>query len=110
MIIVHGGAGEWPTALHRSGLHGVKRAVDLGFKVLANGGSALDAVETAIVSMEDNPVFNAGTGSSLNLVGEIETDAAIMDGKSLKGGGVALLGDVKNPNKAARVIMENLIT
>lgn len=66
----------------------------------------MDAVERAVISMEDNPVFNAGTGSSLNLLGEIEMDAAIMDGRTLRGGGVALLRDIKNPVKAARVVME----
>src|SRR5438445_9542665 len=56
--------------------------------------------------MEDNPVFNAGRGSTLNLVGEIETDAAMMDGRTLRGGSVALLRDIKNPIKAARIVME----
>jgi L-asparaginase / beta-aspartyl-peptidase len=56
--------------------------------------------------MEDNPVFNAGKGSTLNLAGEIETDAAIMDGKFLRGAGVALLRDTKNPIKAARIVMD----
>jgi L-asparaginase / beta-aspartyl-peptidase len=56
--------------------------------------------------MEDNPVFNAGKGSTLNLAGEIETDAAIMDGKFLRGAGVALLRDIKNPIKAARIVMD----
>src|SRR5437867_6045235 len=56
--------------------------------------------------MEDNPIFNAGTGSTLNLLGEIETDAAIMDGRTLRGGGVALLRNIRNPIKAARIVME----
>ncbi len=73
---------------------------------MENGGSALDAVERAVVSMEDNPVFNAGKGSALNLLGEIETDAAIMDGKTFRGGGVALLKNVKNPIRVARIVME----
>src|SRR2546428_10324925 len=56
--------------------------------------------------MEDNPVFNAGRGSTLNLVGGIETDAAMMDGGTLRGESVALLRDIKNPIKAARIVME----
>src|SRR5207247_5188559 len=56
--------------------------------------------------MEDNPIFNAGTGSTLNLLGEIETDAAIMDGRTLRGGGVALLRNIRNPIRAARIVME----
>jgi len=73
---------------------------------LSSGGSALDAVEIAIVSLEDDPVFNAGRGSTLNLRGEIETDAAIVDGKTLRGAGVALLRDIKNPIRAARMVFE----
>lgn len=106
MIIAHGGAGYWPSRLHRSALSGVRQAAQLGFSLLENGGHALDAVERAIVSMEDNPMFNAGKGSALNLLGEIETDAAIMDGRTLRGGGVALLKNVKNPIRVARIVME----
>src|SRR5207245_6135836 len=76
------------------------------FRILSKGGAALDAVEAAIVAIEDDPVFNAGRGSTFNLVGEIETDAAMMDGRTLRGGGVALLRDIKNPIKAARIVME----
>jgi isoaspartyl peptidase/L-asparaginase-like protein (Ntn-hydrolase superfamily) len=60
-------------------LHGVKIACDRGFRVLGQGGSAVDRAQAVIVAMEDNSVVNAGRGSSLNFVGEIETDAAIMD-------------------------------
>src|SRR2546421_2389885 len=106
IIIVHGGAGDWPSELHKRGLTGVRIAADRGFRILSKSGSALDAVEAAIVAIEDNPVFNAGRGSTFNLVGEIETDAAMMDGRTLRGGGVALLRDIKNPIKAARIVME----
>ena len=105
VIIVHGGAGDWPSQFRKRGLRGVRIAADRGFRVLSREGAALDAVEAAIVAMEDNPVFNAGKGSALNLVGDIETDAAIMDGKTLRGAGVALLRDIKNPIKAARLVM-----
>jgi len=106
VIVLHGGAGNWPTRLHKSALDGVRKAADLGYKILLEEGSALDAVEAAVVSMEDNPIFNAGTGSTLNLLGEIETDAAIMDGRTLRGGGVALLRNIRNPIRAARIVME----
>src|SRR2546425_7020181 len=106
VIIVHGGAGDWPSMLHKQGLGGVRKAADRGFRILSSGGSALDAVEAAIVSLEDDPVFNAGRGSTLNLRGEIETDAAIMDGNTLRGAGVALLRDIKNPIKAARIVLD----
>jgi beta-aspartyl-peptidase (threonine type) len=106
VIIVHGGAGDWPSGLHKRGLNGVRKAADRGFRILYSGGFALDAVEAAIAALEDDPVFNAGRGSTLNLRGEIETDAAIMDGKTLRGAGVALLRDIKNPIKAARIVFE----
>jgi len=99
VIVVHGGAGDWPLKLHRPALSGVRTAADLGFKVRRDNESALDAVEAAVVSMEDNPIFNAGTGSTLNLLGQIETDAAIMDGRTLRGGA---RGAVVIPNLAQR--------
>src|SRR2546422_11339175 len=102
IIIVHGGAGDWPSELHNQGLRGVRIAAHRGFRVLSRQGSALDAVEAGIVAMEDNPVFNAGRGSTLNLVGGNETDAAIMDGRTVQGGGGALLGGIKKPIKAGR--------
>ena len=104
-MVVHGGAGDWPSVLHKRGLSGLSVAADRGFRILSRGGSALDAAEPAIVTMEDNQVFNAGRGSTRNLVGEIETDAAIMDGKTLPGCGVALLRDIKNPIKAAGIVV-----
>jgi len=105
-IIVHGGAGDWPTPLHRAAVSGAAQAAGIGFEVLLEQGSALDAVEAAVVSLEDNPIFNAGTGSTLNLLGQIETDAAIMDGQTLRGGAVALLRRIRNPIKAARIVMD----
>lgn len=105
-IIVHGGAGEWPRHRQAAALSGVKAAATAGWLVLRNRGSSVDAVETAVVSMEDNPIFNAGTGSALNLAGDVEMDAAIMDGKHLRGGGVAMVKRVRNPVKLARIVME----
>lgn len=86
VILVHGGAGEWPENKHRAARIGVGRAAAGGWKILRDRGTAMDAVEAAVVSMEDNPIFNAGTGSALNLAGEVETDASIMDGARLRGG------------------------
>jgi L-asparaginase / beta-aspartyl-peptidase len=106
IIVVHGGAGDWPKPLHSQALIGVRKAADAGFSILSKKGTALDAVEAAVASMEDNPMFNAGTGSTLNLLGEVEMDAAIMDGKTLRGGAVALLRNICNPVKAARIVME----
>ena len=105
-IIVHGGAGtikkeeKIPKAIE-----GVKEAALAGWKELKKG-SALDAVEEAIKSLEDNPIFNAGTGSVLTLDGKVEMDAAIMRGKTLEAGAVASIWRVKNPISVARKVME----
>lgn len=104
--MVHGGAGEWPRNRKAAGLNGVKAAAVVGWRILKRQGSSIDAVESAVVSMEDNPVFNAGTGSALNLAGNVEMDAAIMDGKQLNGGAVAVVKRVKNPVRLARIVME----
>lgn len=105
-IIVHGGAGEWPKLKQAAGLSGVHEAATLGFRLLRQAGSAVQAVEAAVMQMEDNPIFNAGRGSTLNLLGDVEADAGIMDGRNLRGAGVALLRHLKNPVGLARVVME----
>jgi len=106
VIIVHGGAGTWSLPKRKPGLLGVKRAARKGFNVLRQGGTSIDAIEAAVICLEDNPVFNAGTGSALNLRGEVEMDAAIMNGRDLEGAGVAVVRHVKNPIRLARIIME----
>ena len=106
VMVVHGGAGFWPTDRLKKGLKGVGRAVEEGFKELSSGGRALDAVELAVACMEDDPVFNAGVGSALTLSGEVEAEASIMDGSTLSAGAVALVRKVRNPVKLARLIME----
>lgn len=106
VIVVHGGAGEWQPERRKAGIAGVTTATRTGFNVLKKN-CALDAVEAAVASMEDDPVFNAGFGSTLALDGRIEMEASIMDGKSLKAGATSLLRDIKNPVHLARIIMEN---
>jgi len=105
-IIVHGGAGDWPKSKQAAGLSGVRQAATRGFRLLQQGKSSIKAVEAAIIEMEDNPVFNAGRGSTLNLVGDVEADAGIMDGKTRRGAGVALVRRTKNPIRLARLVME----
>lgn len=107
-IAVHGGAGESSQFLkkHRTeNEEGLSAAALLGYEVLSKGGSALDAVEEAVKSLEDNPYFNAGKGSTLNCKGEVEMDASIMNGKNLKAGAVSMVRNVKNPIVLARIIM-----
>lgn len=107
IIIVHGGAGEWQPERQKPGIDGVRKAAESGFDFLKGDGSALDAVESAVMSMEDNEAFNAGLGSSLALNKCIEMEASIMDGKTLSAGATGLLNDVKYPVRLARVVMEN---
>ncbi|MEN3045519.1 MAG: isoaspartyl peptidase/L-asparaginase family protein [Candidatus Hydrothermales bacterium] len=103
-IIVHGGAGKHIDKIKAR--EGVKIACERGFEVLKNGGSAVDAVCAAIVEMENNPYFNAGFGAALTATGNVELDASIMEGKSLKFGAVAAISNFKNPILIARKIME----
>ncbi|MBZ9728064.1 isoaspartyl peptidase/L-asparaginase [Salegentibacter sp. JZCK2] len=109
-IAVQGGAGEDSEFIksHQSGYKkGLEDAVNTGYKILKGGGSALDAVENAVRSLEDNPLFNSGRGSALNNKGEVEMDASIMDGKKNNAGAVSMVRNVKNPVTLARFIMEN---
>jgi L-asparaginase / beta-aspartyl-peptidase len=106
-LIVHGGAWEIPDDAVEACRAGCRRALEAGWKVLSAGGSALDAAEEAIVALEDDPVFDAGTGSHLNRDGRIELDAILMDGATLKAGAVAAVERVRNPVRLARKILEN---
>jgi beta-aspartyl-peptidase (threonine type) len=106
-IIVHGGAGPIKDDSLSARRDGCKAAAMAGWQVLQEGGSALDAVEAAVVALEDNPLFNAGTGSTLNSLGKVEMDAAIMEGATLRAGAVAAVSGVKNPIKLARRILED---
>jgi L-asparaginase / beta-aspartyl-peptidase len=112
-IAVHGGAGNLlPDDPASSGapdaprLEGVRRACAAGQRVLAAGGSALDAVEAAVRVLEDDPTFNAGTGGTLTAAGDVELDASVMDGATLRCGAVAIVRDVRNPVTLARAVME----
>ncbi|MGQ9600217.1 MAG: isoaspartyl peptidase/L-asparaginase family protein [Anaerolineae bacterium] len=105
-IIVHGGAGTIPPEMLEAHRQGTLRAVEAGWKVLTTGGSALDAVETAIVTMEDDETFDAGRGSFLNADGQVELDAGFMDGGRLLVGAVAAVQFIQNPIRLARAVME----
>lgn len=106
-IIVHGGAGQVPAENLPRRLEGCKQAALAGWRILASGGSALDAVEAAVICLEDNPLFNAGTGSTLNSLGHVEMDAAIMDGSTISAGAVAAVSRIKNPIQLARKVLDD---
>ncbi|KAK7148654.1 hypothetical protein R3I93_012864 [Phoxinus phoxinus] len=106
VIVVHGGAWAIPDELAEASVAGVKNAVRAGDTVLKNGGSALDAVEKAVRSLEDDPTFDAGHGAVLNIDGEVELDSIIMDGETLAAGAVACVRNIANPVSLARAVME----
>jgi len=108
VIAIHGGAGvlrsDKPSRRHRAAL---ARALEAGHEILKQGGTSLDAVAAAVVVLEDSPLFNAGRGSSFNSDGEIEMDASIMEGATLRAGAVAAVQHIRNPILAARAVMES---
>jgi beta-aspartyl-peptidase (threonine type) len=106
-LIVHGGAGDVPAEQLEERRRGVDVAARAGWDVLQQGGRALDAVEAAVVLMEDNPVFDAGVGSVLNRAGQVEMDAAIMDGGTLDVGAVAGVSRIRYPIRLARRVLES---
>lgn len=105
-LIVHGGAWDIPDEAVAACNEGCRNALAAGWSILAKGGSALDAVEAAVVVLEDDPAFDAGFGSHLNADGNVECDAIIMDAATLRAGAAAGLHRVKNPIRLARKIWE----
>ena len=105
VLVVHGGAWAMPDDMVQAHLHGVRNALVAGWRVLERGGPALDAVEEAVVIMEDDATFDAGRGSFLNRDGKVQLDALIMDGSTLRAGGVGCVERLKNPIRAARKIL-----
>jgi beta-aspartyl-peptidase (threonine type) len=106
-IVVHGGAGGPITDADRAERMraGAAAAVEAGHAVLASGGAALDAVEAAVVVLEDDAEFNAGRGAALTEYGRVELDASIMDGATRAAGAVAAVRGVRNPVRAARAVL-----
>jgi beta-aspartyl-peptidase (threonine type) len=110
-LAVHGGAGTilrsaMTPELEAEYRGGLDAALLAGWDILDKGGTSLDAVEAAVVSLEDCPLFNAGRGSVFTHEGKNEMDAAIMDGSTVNAGAVACVRNVKNPVKLARLVME----
>src|SRR6202045_955722 len=105
VLVVHGGAWAMPDDMVDAHIRGVNNALAAGWRVLEPGGSALDAVEEAVVIMEDDETFDAGRGSFLNRDGKVQLDALIMDGATLRAGGVGCVERIANPIRAARKIL-----
>lgn len=109
VIIVQGGAGpdsEFIKQNKKGYEEGLAEAIKAGCSFLEKGGTAVDAVEAAVKSLENNPLFNSGKGSALNTKGEVQMDASIMDGLTLNSGAVSLVQNVKNPVSLAKSIMQ----
>jgi beta-aspartyl-peptidase (threonine type) len=104
-ILVHGGAGQWKGFDEAAVLAGTRAAALAGWEILRAGGSALDAVEAATIVLEDHPLFDAGYGSFVNQEGEVEMDALIADGTTIRFGAVAAVRRVKNAIHLARLVM-----
>jgi len=105
-FIVHGGAWNIPDEAVDDCRDGIRRALAAGWKALSRGGKAIDAVEAAVVILEDDPTFDAGLGSHLNRDGHVQLDAIVMDGNTLKAGAVAAVEHIRNPIRLARRILE----
>ncbi|PXF45169.1 Isoaspartyl peptidase/L-asparaginase [Gracilariopsis chorda] len=108
VIIVHGGAWAIPDADKNATEASVRRAASIGYELLKQSNSSLDAVEAAVRHLEDDPLFDAGTGSCLTEEGTVEMDAAIMHepASGLRSGAVAAISNTANPVSVARAVME----
>jgi beta-aspartyl-peptidase (threonine type) len=110
-LAIHGGAGvierDQLSAVEEASIRAdLDAALEAGRSILANGGSALDAVEAAVVALEESPRFNAGKGSVYNADGKHELDASIMEGQTRRAGAVAGVETIRNPVRLARAVME----
>ena len=111
-IVIHGGAGtilkeEMTPELEKAYTSALEDALNAGYTVLENNGTAVNAVKAAVIVLEDNPLFNAGRGSVFTKEGIQEMDAAIMDGSTLQAGAVAAVHNIKNPVLLADAVMNN---
>jgi beta-aspartyl-peptidase (threonine type) len=109
-LMVHGGAGALAhistDKMKVRYLESIRQALEYGRAILSGGGSAMEAVESCASFLEDDPLFNAGSGSVLNEIGKVEMDAAIMDGRNLSAGAVAGVYNIANPIMLARLVLE----
>ncbi|MGC2619435.1 MAG: isoaspartyl peptidase/L-asparaginase [Acidobacteriaceae bacterium] len=106
ILLVHGGAWDIPADQLDAHEQGVFDALQEGWRLLERGASSLDAIEAAVTSLEDDPAFDAGRGSFLTRDGRVQLDALLMDGATLRAGGVACVERIRNPIQAARLVLD----
>jgi len=105
-LLIHGGAWAMPDEEVAAHQQGIQHALGQGYAVLERGGTAVEAVEAAVVAMEDDEAFDAGRGSYLTNDGRVQLDALLMHGADLRAGGVACVEHLRNPIRAARLVLE----
>src|SRR5271156_517949 len=105
-LLVHGGAWAIPPEMAEDHQRGVAQALATGYAILEGGGSPPDAVEAAVTVLEDDPTFDAGRGSFLTSEGRVQLDALLMDGATLRAGGVACVERLRHPIQAARLVLD----
>jgi L-asparaginase / beta-aspartyl-peptidase len=106
ILLLHGGAWDIPADQLDAHEQGVFDALQEGWRVLDRGGSSVDAIEASVTCMENDPAFDAGRGSFLTRDGRVQLDALIMDGATLRAGGVACVERIRNPIQAARLVLD----
>ena len=106
ILLVHGGAWAIPDTLREAHEAGVRAALTTGYALLTQGASALDAIEAAVSTLENDDTFDAGRGAFLTRDGRVQLDALLMDGQTLRAGGVACVERLRNPIRAARLVLE----
>ena len=106
VLLVHGGAWAIPADMLAAHRNGVTNARNAGWAVLTRGGTALEAIEAAVTVLEDDDTFDAGRGSFLTSDGHVQLDALMMDGATLRAGGVGCVERLRNPVQAARLVLE----
>jgi beta-aspartyl-peptidase (threonine type) len=105
-LLIHGGAWAIPDDMVAAHERGVRNALDAGYSLLHQGASAVDAVEAAVAVLEDDDTFDAGRGSFLTRDGRVQLDALLMDGGTMRAGGVACVERLRNPIHAARLVLD----
>src|ERR1700723_372715 len=106
VLLIHGGAWAMPDDVVADHERGIGNALAAGYALLAKGASAVDAVEAAVEVMEDDDTFDAGRGSFLTQDGRVQLDALLMNGENLRTGGVACVERLRNPIRAARLVLD----